>query len=589
MTTKKFQKILIANRGEIAVRVIRACREMGIASVAVYAADDRAGLHVRLADEAYALGEGSLRETYLNGDLLRQIAIQAGAQAIHPGYGFLSENADFARSCGTDGLVFIGPKPEVIAAMGLKVQARQIMADAGVPVVPGSAEAVTTSAEVSAFAQQYGYPVAVKASAGGGGKGLRVVTGAAGIKEALEGAQREAQAYFGNPAVYLEKYLPAPRHVEVQVFGDQHGHLVHLGERDCSLQRRHQKVMEEAPAPYLPAEVRQRLCEAALKGAGAIGYSNAGTLEFLVQGNDFYFLEVNTRLQVEHPVTEMVTGLDLVKAQIKVAAGEPLPWRQEDICWRGHALECRINAEDAARNFRPASGRVTAYETPGGPGVRVDGAAYAEWLLPSTYDSLIAKLVTWGEDRQEAWERMQRALAEYRIEGIVTNIPFHQWSMAQPALREGRYDTGFLAREFQASTLTAASPADDSPENLPTTRSFAVEVNRRLFQVQVRDLDQPAAAVPAGNPHATAPRRSRVGRKAAAGQGDKVIRAPLSGSIVRIHAQPGDQVTAGAALMVLEAMKMENDIPAPASGKIKELAVAVGDRVAAGAVLAVLE
>ncbi len=443
-----FTKILIANRGEIAIRVIRACRELGIANVAIFSEADRSSLHVRYADEAYCVGPPPSIQSYLNMDAILDVTRRAGAEAIHPGYGFLAENAEFAGRCEAAGIVFIGPPSSAIRAMGSKTSARRLATGAGVPVVPGAIENLT-DAEVERQALEIGLPVVIKAAAGGGGKGMRVVQAAPDLPSAIRAARSEAQSAFGDSAIYLERYLIAPRHVEMQILADRHGHTIYLGERECSVQRRHQKVIEEAPSPVVDASMRRRMGEAAVGLARAAGYVNAGTMEFLVdQERNFYFLEMNTRLQVEHPVTEMVTGLDLVKEQIAIAAGEALMYRQEDVVIRGAAIECRIYAEDPFQNFVPSPGRIIRLREPGGAGVRIETGIYEGYEVPIFYDPLIAKLITWGRDRPEAVQRMRRALMEYTVQGIKTTIPFHQRVMADPDFLRGDIDTTYIDRRF---------------------------------------------------------------------------------------------------------------------------------------------
>ncbi|MBI4737707.1 MAG: acetyl-CoA carboxylase biotin carboxylase subunit [candidate division NC10 bacterium] len=443
-----FKKILIANRGEIAIRVIRACRELGIANVAVFSEADRASLHVRYADEAACVGPAPSARSYLDMDAILEVARRSGAEAIHPGYGFLAENAEFARRCEAAGVAFIGPPSQAIRAMGSKTSARRLATAAGVPVVPGAIEDLS-DAEVEARAREIGLPVVVKAAAGGGGKGMRVVQAETDLASAIRAARSEAQSAFGDSAIYVEKYLVAPRHVEMQILADRHGNTIYLGERECSVQRRHQKVIEEAPSPIVDPALRRRMGEAAVRLAKAAGYVNAGTVEFLVdRDRNFYFLEVNTRLQVEHPVTEMVTGLDLVKEQIAIAAGEPLRHRQDDLVIRGAAIECRIYAEDPFQNFIPSPGRIIGLREPGGAGVRIESGVYEGYEVPVHYDPLIAKLITWGQDRLEAAQRMRRALMEYTIHGIKTTIPFHQRVMVDSDFLRGEIDTTFIDRRF---------------------------------------------------------------------------------------------------------------------------------------------
>ncbi len=458
-----FRKILIANRGEIAVRVIRACREMGIRTVAVYSDVDRAALHVRMADEAQPIGPPPASESYLSVEKIIGAARVAEADAIHPGYGFLSENPALPRACEEAGIVFIGPSAVSMELMGSKTRARQAMIAAGVPVVPGTSAAVAGLEQARSEAARFGYPVLVKAAAGGGGKGLRVVEREEHLPAALREAASEAERAFGDASVYIEKYLRAPRHIEIQVLGDRHGRVIHLGERECSLQRRHQKVVEECPSPLVAAhpEMRRKMGDAAARVARAASYYNAGTVEFLVDSERrFYFLEMNTRLQVEHPVTEMVTGLDLVKEQIRIAAGEPLAYKQDDIEWRGAAIECRVYAEDPDNNFFPSPGRILSIDRPAGPGIRVDSGAYPGWTVPLEYDPLIAKLVVWASTRDEAIARLRRALGEYHLMGIKTNLSFFRRVVESPEFREGRLDTGFIDRWVTES----ATPSGAAPE-----------------------------------------------------------------------------------------------------------------------------
>ncbi len=449
-----YTKILVANRGEIAVRVMRACRELGIATVAIYSEADRDALHVQFADEAYCVGPAPDTQSYLNVSAIVETAVRAGATAIHPGYGFLSENPHFAAVCRNWGIDFIGPEPEVIERMGSKAFARQAALQAGVPVVPGTAGTVESAEDALRTAAELGYPVLVKAAYGGGGRGIRVAGNEGELREVLEAAAREAERYFGNGEIYLEKYLEEPRHVEVQVLADRYGEVIHLYERECSVQRRRQKILEEAPSPALTPELREAICAAAVRVARAVGYTNAGTVEFLVDKHGhFYFCEMNTRIQVEHPVTEMITGIDLVKEQIRIAAGERLRWRQEDIRPRGWAIECRIAAEDPDNRFRPSPGTITRYSPPGGPWVRVDSGVAQGSSVPPFYDSLLAKLIVWGQDRDEAIRRALRALAEFRIEGIKTLIPVHQAVLNHPDFQAGRVHTQFLEEAVLAARL----------------------------------------------------------------------------------------------------------------------------------------
>jgi acetyl-CoA carboxylase biotin carboxylase subunit len=457
-----FKKILIANRGEIAVRVIRACREMGIGSVAVYSDVDRKALQVRYADEAYPIGPAPSTQSYLRMDRVLEAAKRSGAEAIHPGYGFLSENPEFARACQDSGLLFIGPPAEAMELMGSKTTSRQAVAQAGLPVVPGTTRNVDTLEEVERLAGEIGFPVMLKASAGGGGKGLRLVRASSELESAYRNARSEAQNAFNDPSVYIEKYIEHPRHIEIQILGDHHGNLIHLGERECTLQRRHQKVMEECPSPFVDEGLRRRMGETAVRIGKLAGYASAGTVEFLVDPRrNFYFLEMNTRLQVEHPVTEMVMGIDLVKEQIRIACGERLQWQQEDVRLRGAAIECRIYAEDPVNNFFPSPGLVTRLIVPTGPGVRRDSGVYEGWRVPLEYDPLLSKLVVWGTDRREAMARMRRALGEYEVHGIQTNIPFFRRILEHPDFIAGKFDTGFIDRVLAEGLMSAQPPSKE--------------------------------------------------------------------------------------------------------------------------------
>jgi acetyl-CoA carboxylase, biotin carboxylase subunit len=459
-----FKKILIANRGEIAVRVIRACHEMEIAAVAVYSDVDRASLHVRKADEAYPIGAAAASESYLNIEKILDVAARSGAAAIHPGYGFLSENAKFARACADAGVKFIGPTAAAMDAMGSKTRARQAMERAGVPMVPGTSKGLESYEQAEQVAARIGYPVMLKAAAGGGGKGMRLVHSQAELKSALESARSEAERAFGDGEVYIEKAIVNPRHIEVQVLADEHGNTVYLGERECSLQRRHQKVVEEAPSAIVDADMRRRMGEAAVRVTQAAGYTNAGTVEFLVdQAKNFYFLEMNTRLQVEHPVTELVTGLDLVHLQIRIAAGERLPFTQEEVKIRGHAIECRIYAEDPDNNYFPSPGKVTLLLEPSGPGIRLDSGVYEGWTVPMDYDPLLAKLIGYGTDREQAIDQLLRALDEYFVGGIKANISLFRRILRDPDFRAAKLDTGFLDRMLK-QRKTEARPDDNAAE-----------------------------------------------------------------------------------------------------------------------------
>ena len=580
-----FGKVLVANRGEIAVRIVRALREMGVISVAVYSDVDRESLHARLADEAYHLGPTPAGESYLNIEKLVGVAKRSGAEAVHPGYGFLAESAAFARAVTEAELVWIGPHPEAIEAMGSKVESRRIMAKAGVPITPGTEDPVTSPEAIFEFAGEYGYPVAVKASSGGGGKGFAVAEDKTGAEAAFERASREGEAYFGDGSVYLERYLSGPRHVEIQVIRDGHGNAVHLGERDCSIQRRHQKLIEECPSPAIEPAMREEMGRAAVEAAEAVGYDNVGTVEFLVEGgeagDDFYFLEMNTRVQVEHPVTEEVTGIDIVKTGIRIAAGEPLPFSQEDVTWRGHAIEVRLNAEDPANDFAPSPGSVTAYEEPGGPGVRVDSSLSGPGVVPESYDPLFAKLIVRGEDRADALARLRRALGEFKVEGISTTLPFHRAILDDEVFVSGNYTTGFISERLEGMEIEAAPPgaAGEAPEK--EAREVEVEVGGRLFRVRVfSEAEEKGAGAP--------PRRGGgTARRAAVSEGAVV--APMQGTIVKVLVEEGQEVATDEAVCVLEAMKMESEVRAQRDGTVSEVLVEAGRTVRSGEPLVVLE
>ena len=577
--------LLIANRGEIAVRIIRTAREMGLRTIAVFSELDRDALHVRMADEAWNIGPAPPAESYLNGASIMRAARAAKAEAVHPGYGFLSENAGFADLVNEAGLIWIGPPPSAIRAMGDKITSRRTAEAAKVPMVPGTTSPLDTLAEVQAAAEQYGYPVAIKAAHGGGGKGLRVAREPDDLEEAFEGARREADAYFNSPEVYVEKYLAQPRHVEAQVMFDNHGNGVFLGERDCSVQRRHQKLIEETPSPGLSARQRKALGEAAVAAARSCNYVNAGTVEFLYDpGEDsFYFLEMNTRLQVEHTVTEMVTGLDLVAWQIRVASGEKLDLGKVEP--RGHAIEFRINAEDPLRGFLPTPGQIVDYREPSGPGVRVDSGVMASTRVSQYYDNLMAKVVVWGANRQEAIRRGRRALSEFVITGVSTTIPAHLAVLDHPDFVAGSHHTKWMEESVQLpDPVPAASPVLPSDEEL-TRRDMTVEIGGRRFSVTYW------APEPMPMAGATGPRRVRpkLERAASVGAIDGVIAAPMQGTIVKVHVKAGDRVEANQPICVLEAMKMENEVRSPAAGEVVDLRVQPGDTVATGAVIAIIK
>ena len=595
-------KILIVNRGEIAVRVIRACRDLGIASVAVYSDLDRDSLHVRLADDAYSLGGQTAAESYLDTDKILDVIERTGADAVHPGYGFFSENTDFARAITAKGITFIGPPPEAIEIMGDKVSSRIAAQRAGVAGVPGTTEFLTSADEVIAFGEEHGWPVAIKAAYGGGGRGMRVVRSADEAAHALESAQSEALKGFGRSECYIERYLTWPRHIEMQVFADTHGNAVWVGERDCSAQRRHQKLIEESPAPLLPDETREAMGEAAVKVTRACGYVNAGTVEFLYQDGDFYFLEMNTRLQVEHPVTELVTGLDLVAEQIRVASGEPLSFTQDDIVRRGHAIEVRINAEDPGEGrFLPSPGHIAKLRVPQGYGVRWDGGYESGDEVSQYYDNLVGKLICWGADRRVAIARTIRALEELEITGIATTVPADLAILRHPDFVAGEHSTKWVEERLDLSTVaagpvgagggvdTAGDDAEGADPEPKVRRDVDVEVNGRRFGVTVWVPESQvgaAVAVGAAGKAAPRPRRAAAGG-GGAGSGDVIV--PMQGTIVKVLVSEGDDVDLGQTVCVLEAMKMENNIAAGKAGTVTEVKVAAGQSVGSGDVVVVIE
>jgi acetyl-CoA/propionyl-CoA/long-chain acyl-CoA carboxylase, biotin carboxylase, biotin carboxyl carrier protein len=582
-----FEKVLVANRGEIAIRVMRTLEELGIASVAVYSEPDRDAPHVRRADEAYLLGPGPATESYLVVEKILEVARQSGAEAVHPGYGFLAENAAFARACDEAGVVFIGPPADAIDAMGSKTRAREIMSEAGVPIVPGTTEPVETVEDArKVIADSVGYPVAIKAAGGGGGKGFRVAQSEDELEKAFEGASREGEKFFSDRTVYVERYLPDPRHVEVQVLADGQGNVIHLFERDCSVQRRHQKLIEESPAPAVDPELRNRIGKIGTDAARAVGYRSAGTIEGLLQDGEYFFLEMNTRVQVEHCVTEMVTGIDIVREQIKIAAGEPLGYGQEDVVVRGHAIECRINAEDASKNFAPAPGRVGSYREPAGPFVRVDSGAEEGYEVLPLYDPMIAKLIVWDVDREASTKRMIRALGEYEIAELKTLIPFHQALLATEQWRNAETCRDLVEdREWlkQLAFPAAEKPADDDePEKV--TRDYAVEVSGRRFDVTVIGE---AVGVNGAAPAKKAPKREKKSGGGGGAPGELV--SPIQGTVLKVAVEKGAEVDEGALICVIEAMKMENEITAPSAGTVEELSVAEGGSVATGDTIAVIK
>ena len=586
------KKILIANRGEIAVRVIRACQEMGIATVAVYSDLDRDALHVRLADEAYSLGGTTAAESYLNTELILDVIERSGADGVHPGYGFFSENTDFARAITERGVTFIGPPPGAIEIMGDKVSSRIAAQAAGVQGVPGTTEFLKDSSEVVAFGKAHGWPVAIKAAYGGGGRGMRVVRSEDEAAEAFDSAQSEALKGFGRDECYVERYLTWPRHIEMQIIADTHGNCVWIAERDCSAQRRHQKLVEESPAPNFPPEIRQAMGEAAVTVAKACGYFNAGTVEFLFQDGEFFFLEMNTRLQVEHPVTEMVSGIDLVAEQIRVASGLPLSFTQESIELRGHAIEIRINAEDPAQGkFLPSPGHITTLVPPAGFGTRWDGGYESGDTVSQYYDNLVGKLICWGSDRETAIRRTLRALHEFRIEGIATTIPADLAILEHQDFVDGIHSTKWVEDTLDLSGVGSTATVADGESEAKVQRDVDVEVNGKRFSVKVFVPESQAGAVVAGGGTggASRPRRSGGSGGAGAGGGSGAVSVPMQGTIVKILVEFGQEVEAGATVCVLEAMKMENNITADKAGSVKEIKVAVGDSVGSGDVVVVIE
>jgi acetyl-CoA/propionyl-CoA/long-chain acyl-CoA carboxylase, biotin carboxylase, biotin carboxyl carrier protein len=585
----QFSKVLVANRGEIAIRIFRTLRELGIVPVAVYSEADRGSLHVELADEAFLLGPGPPSESYLAQERVIGTARRAGAEAIHPGYGFLAENAAFARAVEEAGLVWIGPPPEAIEIMGSKVAARERMQAAGVPIVPGTTEPAVTPDEIRFLGDELGWPIAIKASAGGGGKGLKVVRSADEVERAFESARREGEAYFSDPSVYVERYLEDPRHVEVQVLADTHGNVVHLGERDCTIQRRHQKLVEETPSPAVSDDLRERIGQIAVEAARAVGYRSAGTIEGLLsQEGEYFFLEMNTRIQVEHTVTELVTGLDLVREQVLIAAGEPLWLRQEDVDLNGHAIECRVNAEDPSNGFLPSPGRITGYREPGGPGVRVDSGVDAGREVVGIYDPLIAKVCAHGVDREHARRRMLRALGEYRIEGVTTLLGFHRALLEHACFVGGGTCEGVVESQElanQAAQLshrtTSVVSASDGGRSL-RERLVHAELEGRRYELKLL-LPEP--------PHAELARRRSERGRAGGRQGtaakDAVV-SPMQGTVLAVEVADGDEVEPGQVICIVEAMKMENEITAHRAGRVAELSVKAGQPVKTGQVICVV-
>jgi acetyl-CoA/propionyl-CoA carboxylase biotin carboxyl carrier protein len=579
-----FDTVLVANRGEIAIRIFRTLRELGLASVAVYSEADRGALHAAYADDAYLIGPAPAAESYLRIDTLVETALRAGAGAVHPGYGFLAENASFARAVEAAGLVWIGPPPEAIELMGEKTRARACMKAAGVPIIPGTTEPVGSVGELLALAESLGYPLLIKAAAGGGGKGMEVVEEPAQAERAFETAQRQGRAYFANPDVYVEKLILDPRHVEVQVLADAHGNVIHLGERDCTIQRRHQKLVEETPSPAVDAELRARIGAIGVDAARAAGYRSAGTIEgLLTKDGEYFFMEMNTRIQVEHTVTEEVTGLDLVREQIRVALGEPLSVTQAEVELRGHAIECRINAEDATRGFLPSPGLVTAYREPAGPGVRVDSGVTAGDEVSGVYDPLIAKLIVHGVDREHARRRMLRALDEFVIAGPATLIGFHKALLAHDCFIRAESCNGLVESDELAEQVRALDGAAAPPRAEPgrtVVRARAVEVDGRRFDVRLVDPEPPWAGL--------ARRRAERVRAGGAATGRDAVVSPMQGTVLSVAVADGDEVEAGRVICIVEAMKMENEVVAPHAGTVTELAVTPGQGIGAGHVICVL-
>ncbi len=586
-----FSKILIANRGEIAIRVARACKEMGISSVAVYSETDRNALHPTKADEAFFIGDGPAADNYLSVQKIIDVAKECGAEAIHPGYGFLAENAPFARACEEAGIVFIGPPASAIDAMGSKTMARELMQKAGVPIVPGTTEAVDTYEDALRIANdEIGFPVAVKASAGGGGKGFRVALTEDKLKDAFEGASREGEKFFSDGTVYLERYLPEPRHVEIQILADKHGNCIHLGERDCSIQRRHQKLIEESPAPswVVDEAMRERIGKIGVEAAKAVDYVGAGTIEGMLQGEEYFFLEMNTRVQVEHCVTEMTTGIDIVKQGIKAAAGEPLDYKQEDVVLRGHAIECRINAESAPRNFAPAPGPIGNYKEPTGPGVRVDSGVQAFGEVSPMYDPMVSKLIVWDADREQATQRMLRALDEYEIEGLETLIPFHKALLSTEDWAKGSICKDLVEdKEWLKSTAPEKVERYEKDDEETVEKDYVVEVGGKRFDVKVFG-EAFAGGVAAAGPAKSGGPKKRGERKKAAGGGPDLLESPLQGNMWKVLVKEGDEVAEGQLICIIEAMKMENEITAHKAGTVSELHIKEGEAINSGAPIATI-
>jgi acetyl-CoA/propionyl-CoA carboxylase biotin carboxyl carrier protein len=580
-----FAKVLVANRGEIALRICRTLRELGVSSVAVYSDADRAALHVAYADEAQALGGLTAADSYLVFEKLLAAAARSGAEAVHPGYGFLAENAGFARAVEAAGLTWIGPPPAAIELMGSKTKARQAMQAAGVPIIPGTTDPVDSADEVARLGAELGYPLLIKAAAGGGGKGMKIVRSADEAAQAFDSARREGQSYFADSAVYVERYLEDPRHVEVQVLADAHGNVIHLGERDCTIQRRHQKLVEETPSPAVTPELRERIGRIAVDAARAAGYRSAGTIEGLLSPEgDYFFMEMNTRIQVEHTVTEVVTGLDLVREQVLVAAGEPLSLRQEDVTLRGHAIECRINAEDPANGFLPGPGRITSYREPSGPGVRVDSGVGVGSEISGLYDPMIAKLIVHDTDRESARRRMLRALGEFEIGGITSLLGFHQALLGHPCFIAGETCQGLVESELlaeQASRFSQPTTGQSAASNGALTERVAIaEVDGRRVEVKLLVAEPGYREL--------ARRRRQRAASGAFGGGSSVVASPMQGTVLDVKVVVGDQVASGQVVCIVEAMKMENEVVAPWAGTVTDVAVEAGAPVANGQPICVI-
>jgi acetyl-CoA/propionyl-CoA carboxylase biotin carboxyl carrier protein len=577
---------MVANRGEIAVRIFRTLRELEIGTVAIYSEADRGSLHAASADEAFLVGPGPPAESYLHQERILAVAERAGAEAIHPGYGFLAENASFARAVEGAGLVWIGPPPEAIELMGSKVAARERMASAGVPIIPGTTEPVETADEVVRLGDEFGWPIAIKASAGGGGKGLKVVPGPEEAERSLAAARREGESYFSDPTVYVEKFIEDPRHVEVQVLADGHGNVVHLGERDCTIQRRHQKIVEETPSPAVSLDLRERIGRIAVDGARAVGYRSAGTIEGLLdRDGNYWFLEMNTRIQVEHTITELVTGVDLVREQVLIAAGEPTSVRQNELRFSGHAIECRINAEDPANGFLPSPGVITAYREPAGPGVRVDSGVIEGSEVVGLYDPLVAKVCVWDVDRERARLRMLRALDELVVEGVTTLAGFHRALLRHPCFVEattchGLVESEELAQKTQELSHQATSVARP-PDGRLRERLVELELDGRRYGVKLLQPEPPHAEL-------ARRRRERAGGAAHYGAAKEAVVSPMQGTVLAVEVSEGDEVRAGQVICIVEAMKMENEIRAHRHGTVGELSVAAGAQVATGQVICVV-